>query len=156
MLNRFAVRSFIVLLGYAARARSAQFEGPVTLIDGGEQVVLDNGLLKVAFDKSKASILSMRYRGLEMLNSGYYSMDGGASFRTPAHCKYAVKTQSPDMVDIEMTRVWKDEPQAFDIDVHYRAAAWGQRDLLLCDAEPSRFLSGNGRRRMADGLETLQ
>ena len=43
----------------------------------------------------------------------------GLRYRIPAHCVYSVKTQSPDMVDVGLKSVWRNEAQAFDIEVHY-------------------------------------
>ena len=103
----------------APPAGAASAPGPVTLSDAGQEATLSNGILTATISKSKASILALRCRGFEMLKSGYYSMDGGKNFRTPGGCRYSVKSNSPEMVNIGMKRVWKDEPQAFDIDIHY-------------------------------------
>jgi hypothetical protein len=46
-------------------------------------------------------------------------MDGPPHYRVPAHCIYSVKTQTPDLVDIGMKSVWRNEAQAFDIEIHY-------------------------------------
>jgi rhamnogalacturonan endolyase len=113
--------TFVVLLvPLAPTLRADARAGPgVTLEEVGDNVILANGILTATISRSKAQISSLRYRGREMLTSGYYSMDGGKNYRTPAGCRYAVKTQTPELVDIGMKRLWKDEPQAFDIDIHY-------------------------------------
>jgi len=98
---------------------AAEAQPAVTLDDSGPEATLSNGILTAVVSKANASITALKFRGFEMLKSGYYSMDGGKNFRTPAHCRYQVKVRTPDLVDIGMTRVWKDEPQAFDIDIHY-------------------------------------
>src|SRR5205823_4143803 len=50
---------------------------------------------------------------------GYYSMDGRKNYRTPANCRLTVQARTPDLIDIGLKCVRKDQPQAFDIDVHY-------------------------------------
>jgi len=100
-------------------APAAQPGVDVTLLEKGDCVVLDNGVLAAALSKSMASVTSLRFRGFEMLTAGYYSMDGGWSYRTPAGCRFFVKSQTPDVVDVGMRRVWRNEPQAFDIEIHY-------------------------------------
>lgn len=92
----------------------------VTLDDKETTVVLANGVLAATVNKAAASVSSLRFKGQEMVTGGvYYSMDGGKDYRTPTGCQYRVKTQTADLVDIALTRKWKDEPQAFDIEVHY-------------------------------------
>ena len=82
-------------------------------------MVLANGIISAAIRKSSAAITSLNFRGYEMLRAGYYSMDGGNHYRIPGHCIYSVKTQSPDLIDIGMKSVWRNEAQAFDIEIHY-------------------------------------
>lgn len=91
----------------------------VTLTERGDEVTLANGLLSATLSKSKASVSALKFRGFDMLSSGYYSMDGGANYRNPSGCRFAVKTATPDLVDVGMRRVWRNEPQAFDIEMHY-------------------------------------
>jgi rhamnogalacturonan endolyase len=94
--------------------------GPdVTLQDSGSTVVLANGIISATIFKSSATIASLKFRGYEMSQAGYYSMDGGNHYRIPRRCIYSVKTQSRDMIDIGMKSVWRNEAQAFDIEVHY-------------------------------------
>ncbi len=94
--------------------------GPdVTLRDSGSVVILDNGYLTVTISKSNAMVRSLRYRGQEMANSIYYSMDGGQRYRIPGDCVYVATVARPDMVDLELKSVWKRQAQAFDINVHY-------------------------------------
>ncbi len=120
--------------------RAASAATPVTLSDAGPEATLSNGTLTATISKSKASISSLRFRGFEMLKSGYYSMDGGKDFRTPSGCRYTVKVSTPDLIDIGMERTWKDEPQAFDIDVHYvlRRGDSGLYTYALLD-HPARY-----------------
>lgn len=92
---------------------------PVTLTQDAETVTLDNGIVRAVIKKSRASIMSLRYREIEMLKDGYYSMDGGADYRNPRNCTFRVKQASPEMIDIAFNHKWTDEPQALDIEMHY-------------------------------------
>ncbi|MGN6625039.1 MAG: polysaccharide lyase family protein [Tepidisphaeraceae bacterium] len=120
MFNRMTTAAGVLMtLGLTALAAAGPTQPDVTLKDNGATVELSNGLISATIVKDGASIRSMRFKGIDMLNDGYYSMDGGKNYRRPGHCIYSVKVNTPDMVDIAMKRVWKDEPQAFDIDCHY-------------------------------------
>jgi rhamnogalacturonan endolyase len=100
-------------------AGGAYGAAPVTFKDAGAEAVLDNGVIAVTLTKARAAVKSIRYRGHEMVRDGYYSMDGGANYRQPAGCVFEVVKNTPELVLVKMTRVWKDEPQAFDIDIYY-------------------------------------
>jgi rhamnogalacturonan endolyase len=94
--------------------------GPeVTLTESDGNVILANGILTATIRKANAGITSLKFRGYEMLNAGYYSMDGGERYRQPARCFFSVKTRTPDLVDLSLKSVWQNEAQAFDIEVHY-------------------------------------
>jgi len=94
--------------------------GPnVTLRDSGNTVALANGIIAATIVKSHAAITSLNFKGYEMLTEGYYSMDGPPRYRVPSRCVYWIKTWTPDMIDIGMKSVWRNEAQAFDIEVHY-------------------------------------
>jgi rhamnogalacturonan endolyase len=109
----------LTLLSAVTLSRAAS--GPdVTLSDSrNDRVVLSNGLITATIKPSAAAITALKFRGIDMLTAGYYSMDGGDDFRTPRNCIYTIKTRTPDMVDIGMRRIWRNEPQAFDIEIHY-------------------------------------
>ena len=91
----------------------------VGLTERGDSVVLANGLLTATLSKSTARVTSLRYRGVELARSGYYSMDGGENYRSPAGCRFFIQTNTPDLVDVGMRRVWRNEPQAVDVEIHY-------------------------------------
>jgi rhamnogalacturonan endolyase len=116
---RYLCIPLLVVMLRSASALAAW--GPdVELKDQGKGfVLLSNGIIDARVDTPRARITSIKYRELEFCRDGYYSMDGGAAYRTPTGCAYSVKTRSPDMVDIAMKRTWTNEPQAFDIDMHY-------------------------------------
>jgi hypothetical protein len=94
--------------------------GPgVTLTDSGKTVTLANGVISAAIVKSRAAITSLQFRGHKMLRAGYYSMDGPPIYRVPARCSFWVKSQTSELVDIGMKNQWSNQPQAFDIEIHY-------------------------------------
>lgn len=93
--------------------------GPsVTLRESGTGVTLSNGIVTATITKS-ASISSLKYKSYEMTTGMYYSMDGGPNFRNPGGGRYFVKTKTPDLVDIGFKNERKNEPQAFDCEIHY-------------------------------------
>lgn len=105
-------------------AASAAFAAPpeVTMTDQGATVLLENGVVSATIDKATAHVSSLKYRETEMTRARegiYYSMDGGPDYERPKDCLFAVKTQSPDLVDIGMRRVYKAQPHVFDIEIHF-------------------------------------
>ena len=84
----------------AAHAQTTLGTAPVKLEDRGAFVILDNGLVTATVSKAGGSIASLKFRGTEMVRPGggnvYFSMDGGANYRTPSGCVFTVKTQTPD------------------------------------------------------------
>lgn len=94
-------------------------DGPdVTLTHSGNNVVLANGILTATLTPG-AGISSFQYKGFEMASTMYYSMDGGANYRTPGGGDFFVKTQTPDLIDVGFKHQRKTEPQAFDCEIHY-------------------------------------
>lgn len=89
--------------------------------DHGDYIVLDNGIVRAQITKKNAHITSYRYKGLETLRDGYYSMDGGTGYAQPNECVVTVKTQSPNLVDVCFKSTWHAglRQQAFDIEPHY-------------------------------------
>lgn len=119
------MKTTLLALSTLLMCASANAASDVRLEDRGELVILDNGILTATINKFRASVDSLKVKGAEMVSQSgrgpnvYFSMDGGANYRQPKGCLFSVKTQSPEMVDIACRRVWKDEPQAFDIETHY-------------------------------------
>src|SRR5947199_10017621 len=107
--------TLILLAACSVTANAAD----VVLQENGDTVTLSNGILTARITQSKARIDGLQYRGFEMLRDGYFSMDGGRNYRTPAGCRFSIKVRSPEIVDIGVRQTWHNEPQAFDIDVHY-------------------------------------
>lgn len=93
--------------------------GPtVSLTRSGNNLILSNGILTATIVPG-ARISSLKYKGLEMAHTIYYSMDGGKNYRTPGGGQYFVKTETPDLVDIGFKNLRKSEPQAVDCEIHY-------------------------------------
>ncbi len=74
---------------------------------------------KAAAIGKSAQVTSFKFHGFEMATTMYYSMDGGRNFRNPGGGRYFVKTQTRDLVDIGFPNKRKNEPQAFDCEIHY-------------------------------------
>jgi rhamnogalacturonan endolyase len=110
--------SFVLASGVSSPAASVVREEPVKLSKLGDNVLMENGLLRVTINPA-AAVSSLRYMGNEMASSIYYSMDGGTNYRNPAGGLYFVKTETPDLVDVGFKRERRNEPQAFDCEVHY-------------------------------------
>ncbi len=119
-LSLSLVIALITTLPAGANVPGGGATGPtVTLHDAGTDILLANGLITAAIVKASATITSLKFRGYEMIRDGYYSMGGGKGFRVPARCVYAIKTQTPDLVDIGLKSFWRNEAEAFDIEIHY-------------------------------------
>ena len=105
------MRSFAILLGLfaalifpqpATHAQTTLGTAPVKLEDRGAVVILDNGIVTATVSKAGGSIASLKFRGTEMVKPGggnvYFSMDGGANYRSPSGCVFTVKTtKSPQL-----------------------------------------------------------
>ncbi len=99
---------------------------PVTLTQEGRHVLLANGIVTATIDPASAAVLSLKYRGWEMVSASgrhariYFSLSGGKGYEQPAHCLYSVTQQRPDHVDVSCKRVYAPgDKQPWDIDIHY-------------------------------------
>jgi len=111
---------FAAAQSVAANVPGGGDTGPaVTLADSGQTLVLANGSLTVTISKPNATVTSLKFKGHEMAQAVYYSMDGSWRYRVPAHCICTVKVATPDMVDVGLKSSGRNERQAFDIEVHY-------------------------------------
>lgn len=103
-----------------ATPRTADVDPDVQLTDNGATVTLANGFLVATIAKSSAKIASLVYRGFQMVNTSsngqiYYSLAG--PYEQPSNCVFSIKTLTPDMVDVGMTRVLS--AHNVDIEIHY-------------------------------------
>jgi rhamnogalacturonan endolyase len=140
----------VAALAIARLVPAGESRAQVVLQDDGRNVQLYNGIISATISKTGASLSALKFRGYDMLESGYYSMDGGEDYRVPSNCIYKVKIASPDLVDIGMKRIWRNEPQAFDIEIHYvlRRGDSGLYTYALLD-HPARYpATGVGEWRM--------
>ncbi|RYE27299.1 MAG: hypothetical protein EOP42_19410 [Sphingobacteriaceae bacterium] len=89
--------------------------------DQGDRIMLQNGLVSAVISKSSAHILSYKYRGVEVLRDGYYSMDGGKAYSQPSQCEVSLKVNTANLVDVSFKSIWHSgmRQQAFDIECHY-------------------------------------
>ena len=159
LLNKILLLLPALLLGGIVPAAAAP---PVTLAEAGDSVTLSNQLVTATLSKSNASVRRLLFKGFDMLSDGYYSMDGGANYRRPSGCRFEIKANTPELADVAMTRVWKDEPQAFDIEVHYllRQGDTGLYTYAVLRHPASYPTTGYGEWRMVwklndDTLETI-
>jgi rhamnogalacturonan endolyase len=128
----------------------------VQLEDRGSQVVLQNGIITATINKTGANVASLKYKGAEMIapaakgGNVYFSMDGGNNYRQPKDCVFSVKSQSAEMVDVACKRIWKDEPQAFDIEAHFvlRRGDSGLYVYVILDHPVNYPATGYGEWRM--------
>lgn len=114
----YAVPCLLAGMGCAADVGIGKDVSIATGTERGGGVVLSNGILTATISKS-AQVTSFKFRGFEMATTMYYSMDGGKNFRNPGGGRYFVKTQTPDLVDVGFQNKRKNEPQAFDCEIHY-------------------------------------
>lgn len=89
--------------------------------DHGTYITLDNGIVAAKINKLNAHITSYKYKGIEVLKDGYYSMDGKADYSQPNLCEVSVKTQNDHLIDIAFKSIWRQNlrHQAVDIEAHY-------------------------------------
>src|SRR5947209_5144211 len=94
---------FLISVLCSTSSSAAQADPPVTLTETGDTVLLANGILTATLSKSSASVRRLKFKGFDMLNDGYYSMDGGANYRRPSGCRFEIKASTPALVDVAMT-----------------------------------------------------
>ena len=102
----------------------------VTIIDNGSSVVLNNGIVKATITKSNASVTSLIYNGLELIQGGY---NGGSvywswnmpNYQNPSGCTYSLVTNPNannfDSAEIKLHMTWDGTAAtaAMDVDVYY-------------------------------------
>ncbi|MBW4888754.1 hypothetical protein KXQ82_03475 [Mucilaginibacter sp. HMF5004] len=105
-----------------AFAGCIQDTGPSGLMkDYRDSIILNNGVVSVTLTKYDANIISYKYKGIQMLIDGYYSMDGKATMMHLKHCVVTVASETTDLIDVSFKSTWQKayRQQAVDIDVHY-------------------------------------
>ena len=102
----------------------------VNVTDNGTTVVMENGIVKATITKATATVTSLVYNGLEMIQGGY----GGGSiywswnmpnYQNPSGCTYSLitnpATNSYDSAEIKLHMTWNGNAAtaAMDVDVYY-------------------------------------
>lgn len=161
------IRSFPTCLALSVvPATAAPDPAPVTLAEQAGHAVLSNGLISATIDKPTASLRSLRFRDTEFVRQGrggvYFSMDGGASYRTPTGCTFSVHSRTPDTIDVAMRQKWSGQRQALDVEIHYvlRSGDSGLYAYAILDHPPAYPATGVGEWRMVwklpdDLLDTI-
>ena len=104
--------------------------GDVTLVDNGTTVVLDNGIVKATITKSTATVTSLIYNGLELIQGGYrggsiYWSWNMSSYQNPSACTYSLVTNPTtnnfDSAEIKLHMTWNGTTTtaAMDVDIYY-------------------------------------
>jgi len=116
----FVALTMLVIAPVFTHAQTNAAKAPV-YEDHGNYITLDNGIVSAKITKLNAHITSYRYKGIEVLKDGYYSMDGKADYSQPNLCEVSVKTQNDQLIDVAFKSVWRPNlrHQALDIEVHY-------------------------------------
>ncbi|HEU5396809.1 MAG TPA: hypothetical protein VFV81_06560, partial [Verrucomicrobiae bacterium] len=123
---------FISVAVFLARARGpveAQPAGaPVTAVKSGQNIILDNGVVRATIQPDPIGLLSLHYRGHEMVSHDgrhkfvYFSLNGGLQGYEPLRRGiFSVTTHSPDMADVSCKRPYARGSKQFpcDVDVHF-------------------------------------
>ena len=86
--------------------------GPdVTFSMAGKNVVLANGIVTATIKPDTAQIVSLRYKGYEMVGQAghkdiYFTMTGDEGHEGFSGCVFSVKSRTPDMVDVSCKSVY--------------------------------------------------
>jgi rhamnogalacturonan endolyase len=102
----------------------------VNVTDNGTTVVMENGIVKATITKATATVTSLVYNGLEMIQGGY----GGGSiywswnmpnYQNPSSCTYSLITDpsanNSNSAEIKLHMTWDGTAStaAMDVDVYY-------------------------------------
>jgi hypothetical protein len=102
----------------------------VTLIDNGGTVVLNNGIVNATINKNNATVSSLIYNGIELIQGGY---NGGVvywswnmpNYQNPSGCTYSLitnpNTNNFDSAEIKLHMTWNGNSStaAMDVDIYY-------------------------------------
>jgi rhamnogalacturonan endolyase len=138
-------------IAIAAPLKPMAADADVVLTDNGANVTLANGFLVATIAKTTAKVTSLLFGGHQMVNTAsngqiYYSMAG--PYEQPTNCVFSVKTQTPDLVDVGMTRALS--AHNVDIEIHYvlRRADSGLYTYAILSHPPSYPAASIGEWRM--------
>jgi len=116
----------------------------VTAVMAGNNVVLANGIVTATIQPDTAQVISLRYKGYEMVSQTgrhktvYFSMNGDKDYTAFSGCALSVKTRTPDMVDISCKSVYSPQRTNMypcNVDMHFvlRRGASGVYVYVLLD-----------------------
>lgn len=102
----------------------------VLVIDNGATVILKNHIVEATINKSNATVTSLIYNGLELIQGGF---NGGSiywswnmpSYQNPSNCVYTLVTDPNsnnfDGAEIKLHMTWDGTPStaAMDVDIYY-------------------------------------
>ncbi|MBN1787445.1 MAG: hypothetical protein JW806_03530 [Sedimentisphaerales bacterium] len=97
----------------------------VSVVREGNDVILDNGIVRAVIDTGRAEVTSLKYDGNEMVSQRgkkniYFSMTTGAGYERPGHCIYSFANQTGEIADISCRKIYESgDRHAWDIDIHY-------------------------------------
>jgi rhamnogalacturonan endolyase len=123
--------SLVVLVSAVTLARAADTQ-PVAIADDGKTATISNGILQATVDKASGNLISMRYRGIDVLEHGqeymnvYGEVPGNEKTQAkPGPVQYSV-TQDPGKNDgaigeISLLYPYHDQPGAvpFNLDIRF-------------------------------------
>ena len=125
--RRSIAAAVVLVVSLLAAPKSHAADAGVTLTQSAGRAVLANGLVTATIDTASARIVSMKFRGNEMVRSSgkkqhvYFSMAG--PYEQPANCVFSVTRQDAEITDVSCKRVFNPalaaKQHAVDIDIHY-------------------------------------
>lgn len=90
-MSKFHTPLFFMLLIFASKAASGAGHKKVIApadtsmaVSAGDYIVLNNGIISATITKTSARIVSYKYKGIEVLKDGYYSMEAVQLIRSPS------------------------------------------------------------------------
>lgn len=113
---------------------------PVTLVDNGAAFILSNGDVTASIDKSSASLLSLKFKGIDLLgignrSNGYWSMPGTHYRFGPNPIVKVIDNPATNggkraTISIEFRYDGNSKTVPANVDIHY-SLAQGQRSIYL-------------------------
>lgn len=109
----------------------------ITFKDMDSEVVLDNGIVSAAIEKSSARLLSLKHKGVELLGNGgvgYLQVVLNKRFTTPSAAVFSVPVNNGDMVDV--SHKWNVDGLTFDYHYVLRRGESGIYSYMTMDYDP--------------------
>jgi rhamnogalacturonan endolyase len=111
----------------AAGADATNTAPPVTAVQSGTDVVLDNGIVTATIQPSPIGLASLRYQGHELVSQQgrhkfiYLSLNGDRDYEMLSGGVFSVQQCTPDMADISCKRLYSPASRGYpcDVGVHF-------------------------------------